>query len=94
VSTIKAEEPWAILTIEKHKVSLLTDTRVSISAIHFSRGPRFSKTITVLGVSGQPLQYYFTHSAFSLFLGRFPLLPLIFNCPRNPYSSARERPFI
>jgi hypothetical protein len=32
------------------------------------------------------------HSAFSLLLGRFPSLSLLFNCPRNPYSSTRVRP--
>jgi hypothetical protein len=31
------------------------------------------------------------HSAFSLLLGRFPFLSPLFNCPRNPYSSARVR---
>jgi hypothetical protein len=34
------------------------------------------------------------HSAFSLLLGRFPFLSLLFNCPRNPYPSARVRPSI
>jgi hypothetical protein len=47
VTTIKAEELWEILPIEKHKVSLLIDTGASISAIPFSSGPRSSKNITV-----------------------------------------------
>jgi hypothetical protein len=34
------------------------------------------------------------HSAFSLLLGRVPFLSLLFNFPRNPYSSARVRPSI
>jgi hypothetical protein len=34
------------------------------------------------------------HSDFSLILGRFPFLSLLFNCPRNPYPSARVRPSI
>jgi hypothetical protein len=49
---IKAEEPQMILTIEKHKVSLLIDTAASISAILFSPRPRSSKKITVQGISG------------------------------------------
>jgi hypothetical protein len=60
VTIIKTEEPQAIVTIEKHKVSLLIDTGASISAIPFSPGPRSSKKITVQGISGQPLEYYFT----------------------------------
>jgi hypothetical protein len=61
VTTVKAEEPWVILTIEKHKVSsLLTDTGDRISTIPFSPGPRSSKKITVQGISGQPLECYFT----------------------------------
>jgi hypothetical protein len=60
VTTIKAEEPQEILTIEKHKVSLLIDTGASISAIPFFPGPRSSKKITVQGISGQPLKHYFT----------------------------------
>jgi rubrerythrin len=47
VTTLKAEEPRVILTIEKHKVSLLINTGASISAIPFSPGPRSSKKITV-----------------------------------------------
>jgi hypothetical protein len=57
---VRAGEPRVILTIEKHKVSLLTDTGASISAIPFSPGPRSSKKITVWGISGQPLECYFT----------------------------------
>jgi hypothetical protein len=80
VTTIKAEEPWAILIIEKHKVSLLINIGASISAISFFLDPG-------------PLRNLF-HSASSLLLGRFPLLSLFFNCPRNPYSSARAKPSI
>jgi hypothetical protein len=35
VTTIKAKEPQAILTIEKHKVSLLIDTEASILSIPY-----------------------------------------------------------
>jgi hypothetical protein len=75
-------------TIEKHKVSLLNSTGTNISAIPFSSGPSSSKKITIQGISGQPLEF---HWAFSLLLGGFPLLSLLFNCPKNPYSSARAR---
>jgi hypothetical protein len=61
-TTIKIEELQVILTIEKHKVSLLINTGASISAIPFSPGPRSSKKITVQGISGQPLEHYFTQS--------------------------------
>jgi hypothetical protein len=47
VTTIKVEEPQVILTIKKHKVSLLIHTGASISAIPFSPGPRSSKKIAV-----------------------------------------------
>jgi hypothetical protein len=47
-------------TIKKHKVSLLINTGANISAIPFSPGPRSSKKITVQGISGQPLECYFT----------------------------------
>jgi hypothetical protein len=39
VTTIKAEEPLAILTIKKHKVSLIIDIGASISAFSFSSDP-------------------------------------------------------
>jgi hypothetical protein len=48
-TTIKAEEPWMVLTIEKHKVSLLTNTGVNISAIPFSSRSRASKKKLLLG---------------------------------------------
>jgi hypothetical protein len=51
VTTIKAEEPQAILTFEKHKVIFLINTRARIAAIPFSPGPRSSKKITVQGMS-------------------------------------------
>jgi hypothetical protein len=60
VTTIEAEEPQGILTVEKHKVILLIDTGASISAIPFSPGPWSSKKITAQGISGQPLEHYFT----------------------------------
>jgi hypothetical protein len=57
VTTIKAEEPQAILTIEKHKVSLLIDTGPSISAIPFSPGPRVSKKKKLLFSTYQASPY-------------------------------------
>jgi hypothetical protein len=61
VTTIKPEEPQAILTIKKNKVSLL-DTTASISAIPFPPRHRSSKKINVQSISGQPLECYFTQS--------------------------------
>jgi hypothetical protein len=55
IASVKSEEPRV-----KHKVSFLINTGASISAIPFSPGPRFSKKITILGISGQPLEHYFT----------------------------------
>jgi hypothetical protein len=46
-----------ILTIEKHKISLLIDTGASISAIPFPPGPRSSKKSNVQGISGQTLEH-------------------------------------
>jgi hypothetical protein len=60
MTTIKAGEPWVSLTSKKHKVSLLINTGASISAIPFSPVSRSSKKITVQGISGQPLEHYFT----------------------------------
>jgi hypothetical protein len=57
VTTIKAEEPW-----EMHKVSLHINTGASISFIPFSPRPRSSKKIAVQGISGQPLECYFTQT--------------------------------
>jgi hypothetical protein len=54
VTTVKAEEPRIILTIEKHKVSLLIDTGASISAILFYSRPRSSRKITIQGISASP----------------------------------------
>jgi hypothetical protein len=42
----------------------------------------------------RPASRMLLHSEFIMLLGRFPFLSLFFNCPRNPYSSARERPSI
>jgi hypothetical protein len=61
VTTIKIEETRVILTIKKHRVSLLIDIGASMSDIFFSSGPRSSKKITVPGISGQPLEHSFTH---------------------------------
>jgi hypothetical protein len=93
VNTTKAEEPQVILTIGKHKVSLLINTGASISAIPFCPGPRASKKITVQGISGQPLEHYFTQPLACSWGDDF-YLSLVFNCPRNHYSSARVRPSI
>jgi hypothetical protein len=54
-TTVNAEEPRV-----QQKVSLIIDTGPSILVILFSPGPRSSKKITVQGISGQPLQHYFT----------------------------------
>jgi hypothetical protein len=85
----KAEEPQAILIIEKHKVTFLINTGARILAIPFSPGSRSSKKITVSGHI-KPTPRALFHSACNLLLGRFPFLSLLFNYPRNPYSSAGE----
>jgi hypothetical protein len=94
VTTLKAEEHWEILTIEKHKASLLTDTGASISAIPFSPGPRSSKKKNYCLEHIRPASRTLFHSASSLLLGRFPLMSLCYNYTKNPYSSARVRPSI
>jgi hypothetical protein len=84
VTTIKAEEPWVILTIEKHKVSLLIDTGASISAIPFSPRTRSSKKITVQwGISGQPIECC-TMQPLAYSWRDFPFCVLLFNFPENP----------
>jgi hypothetical protein len=89
VTTIKAEEPRAILTIEKHKISFLIDTGASISAIPFFPEQRSSKKLHT-----RPASRALFHSASSLLLRRIPLLSFPFNCTRNCFSSARARPSI
>jgi hypothetical protein len=59
VTTIKADEPRVILTIEKYKVSLFINTRASISVIPFFPRPRSSKKINVPGIPSQSLDHYF-----------------------------------
>jgi hypothetical protein len=93
VTTIKAEKPWAILTIEKHKVSLLIDTGASISAIPVSPGPRSIKKITVQGISGQALECYFTQP-LACFWGDFHFCHSFLIVSNTPYSSVRARPYI
>jgi hypothetical protein len=84
VTTLKAEEHWEILTIEKHKASLLTDTGASISAIPFSPGPRSSKKkITVWSISGQPLERYFTQP-LACSWGDFHLCHSVIIIPKIP----------
>jgi hypothetical protein len=87
VTTIKAEEPRV-----KHKVSLLIDTGASISALPFSPGQVLQENYCSRHI--RPASRTLFHSAFSLLLARFPFLSLLFNCPRNSYSSVRARPSI
>jgi hypothetical protein len=75
VITVKAEEPQI-----KHKVSLFINTRANISAIPFSPRHRSSKKITVRGISGQPLEHYFTQTLACFwgdfhFCHSFPIVP-------------------
>jgi hypothetical protein len=49
-----------MLTIEKHKVSLLINAGASTLTIPFSSRPRSSKNIAVQGISGYPLEHCFT----------------------------------
>jgi hypothetical protein len=54
VTTIKPEELQVILTIQRHKVSLLINTEASISAIPFSPRPRSFKKIIVRAYQASP----------------------------------------
>jgi hypothetical protein len=89
VTTRKAGEPWILLTIEMHKVSLLMDTGASISAIPLSRTQVLQENYC--SRHNRPASRELFHSGFSLLLGRFPFLSLLFNCSRNHYTSARVR---
>jgi hypothetical protein len=90
VTTRKAEEPQVILTIGKHKISILIDTGASISAIPFSPRPKSSKQIAVRGILSQSVKHYFTQP-LACSWGDFHFCHSFFSCPRNPYSSARVR---
>jgi hypothetical protein len=90
VTTVKAGESWVILTIEKHKVSLLLILEPASQLFLSLPDPGPPRKLLFRAYQASPLRALF-HSAFSLLLGRFPFLSFLFNCPRNPYSSARAR---
>jgi hypothetical protein len=86
VTTIKAREPQVLLTIKNHKVN----QHLSYS---FLSGTQVLQENYCSGHI-RPASRMLLHSAFSLLLGRFPFLSLLFNSPTNSYSSARARPSI
>jgi hypothetical protein len=90
VTTIKPEEPQAILTIEKHKVSLFIDIEASISAAPFSPRPRSSNKFTVQGISGQSIEHYFIQP-IACSCGDFHFCQHLLLVPE---TLARERPSI
>jgi hypothetical protein len=83
VTTIKAEEPQV-----KHRVNFLINTGASISLFLSLPDPFLQENYC--SKHNRPVFRALFHSGFSLLLGRFPFLSLLFNCPRNSYSSARE----
>jgi hypothetical protein len=47
---------------EKQKVIFLLDSRVRFSVLPFSPGPQSNDKVIIQGISGQPLEHYFSWS--------------------------------
>jgi hypothetical protein len=88
MTTIQTEEPQVVLTIEKHKISLLMDTRAYFSAIPFPPRPRFSEKTTVWGISAQPLKCFFTQP-FACSWGDLHFCHSFLIVPETPTSPLR-----
>jgi hypothetical protein len=53
-------EPWVVITVEKQKVIFLLDSGARFSVLPFSLGPRSNDKVIIRGISGKPLERYFT----------------------------------
>jgi hypothetical protein len=89
VTTVKAEEPQVLLTIEKHKFASLSILEPASQLSFLSWTQVLQENYCSRHI--RPASRALFHSVFSLLLGRFPFLSLLFNCPQTPYSSARVR---
>jgi hypothetical protein len=57
---INVEEPWVTIIVEKQKVTFLLDSEACFSVLPFSPGPQSNNKVIIWGISGQPLEHYFT----------------------------------
>jgi hypothetical protein len=58
--SINVEKPWVATMIEKLTVILLLDSGAPFSDLLFSPGPQSNDKFIIWGISGQPLECYFT----------------------------------
>jgi hypothetical protein len=54
------EEPQVAIIIERQKAIFLLDSGASFSVLPFSPGPWSNSKVIIGGISGQPLECYFT----------------------------------
>jgi hypothetical protein len=57
---IDVEEPWVAIMVEKGKVIFLLDSGACFSVLPFSPSPQSNDKVIVQGISGRPLECYFT----------------------------------
>ena len=55
------EETWVVKTVEDQSVDFLLDTGATLSVLTEAPGLPSSQPTTVMGLSGQPKCYYFSH---------------------------------
>jgi hypothetical protein len=58
--SVNVEEPQVTIMVEKRKVIFLLDSGAHFSVLPFSLGPWYNNKVIILGISGQPLEHYFT----------------------------------
>jgi hypothetical protein len=57
---INVEEPQVAIMVEKWKVIFLLDRGAHFSVLPFSLGPQSNDKVIIQGISGKPLERYFT----------------------------------
>jgi hypothetical protein len=61
--SINVDEPWVAIMVEKWKVIFLLDSGAHFSVLPFSPDPQSNDKVIFQGISGQPLECYFTWPA-------------------------------
>jgi hypothetical protein len=57
---INVEEPWVTIKLEKQKIIFLLNSGAHFSVFPFSPSPWSNNKVIIRGISGQPLDCYFT----------------------------------
>jgi hypothetical protein len=58
--SINVEEPQVTIMVEKQKVIFILDSGAHFSVLSFSPGPWCNNKVIIWGISGQPIEHYFT----------------------------------